>query len=104
RIRKVTDGGVDYDFECTENVDVLRDAFLCAGYGWGLTVILGIHASPSLLPIHPMELFDGGRSIIGSIFGGFKGKSQLPYFATQCGNGVRIITTCHFLLHNEIMH
>ncbi|WVZ10653.1 hypothetical protein V8G54_015183, partial [Vigna mungo] len=57
RIRKMTDGGVDYNFECTGNVDVLRDAFLCA-YA-GLTVILGIHASPSLLPIHPMELFDG---------------------------------------------
>jgi len=64
--------------------------------GWGLTVILGIHASPSLLPIHPMELFNG-RSIIGSIFGGFKGKSQLPHFAKQCGNGVRIITACNFL-------
>ncbi|XP_014512028.1 alcohol dehydrogenase-like 4 [Vigna radiata var. radiata] len=87
RIRKMTDGGVDYSFECTGNVDVLRGAFLSAHAGWGLTVILGIHASPSLLPIHPMELFDG-RSIIGSVFGGFKGKSQLPHFATQCGNGV----------------
>jgi len=67
--------------------------------GWGMTVILGIHASPNLLPIHPMELFNG-RSIIGSIFGGFKGKSHLPHFATQCGNGVRIIiTTCNFLLY-----
>lgn len=26
-IKKLTDGGVDYSFECTGNVDVLRDAF-----------------------------------------------------------------------------
>ncbi|BAT84118.1 hypothetical protein LR48_Vigan03g093900 [Vigna angularis] len=96
RIRKMTDGGVDYSFECTGNVDVLRDAFLSAHAGWGLTVILGIHASPSLLPIHPMELFHG-RSIIGSVFGGFKGKSQLPNFATQCGNGV--VKLDNFITH-----
>lgn len=28
RIREITDGGVHYSFECTGNVDVLRDAFL----------------------------------------------------------------------------
>ncbi|GAU27457.1 hypothetical protein TSUD_161430 [Trifolium subterraneum] len=54
--------------------------------GWGLTVLLGIHSSPKLLPIHPMELFDG-RRIEGSVFGGFKGKSQLPNLATECMQG-----------------
>lgn len=63
--------------------------------GWGLTVLLGIHASPKLLPIHPMELFDG-RRIEGSVFGGFKAKSQLPNLATECMRGVMIITTCNF--------
>ncbi|TKY65847.1 Alcohol dehydrogenase 3 [Spatholobus suberectus] len=78
-IREMTDGGVHYSFECTGNLDVLRDSFLSAHEGWGLTVVLGIHSSPKLLPIHPMELFDG-RQIVGSVFGGFKGKSQLPHF------------------------
>lgn len=27
-IREITGGGVDYSFECTGNVDVLREAFL----------------------------------------------------------------------------
>ena len=54
---------------------------------WGLTVILGIHPSPKLLPIHPMELFQG-RRIVGSVFGGFKGKTQLPRFAKECMDGV----------------
>jgi alcohol dehydrogenase len=29
--------------------------------GWGLTVVLGIHATPKMMPLHPMELFDGHR-------------------------------------------
>ncbi|XP_027349029.1 alcohol dehydrogenase-like 4 [Abrus precatorius] len=96
RIREMTDGGVHYSFECTGNLDVLRDAFLSAHEGWGLTVVLGIHPSPRLLPIHPMELFDG-RRIVGSVFGGFKGKSQLPQFATECGHGV--VRLDNFITH-----
>lgn len=69
---------------------------ICLMQGWGLTVILGIHTSPKLLPIHPMELFDG-RKIEASVFGGFKGKSQLPNLATKCMQGVMIITTCNSL-------
>lgn len=61
--------------------------------GWGFTVTLGIHPTPRMLPIHPMELFDG-RSIVGSIFGGFKGKTQLPHFAQECKRGVT-----HSLVH-----
>ncbi|KAI4306098.1 hypothetical protein L6164_029406 [Bauhinia variegata] len=87
RIRDLTGGGVDYSFECAGDVDVLRDAFLSAHEGWGLTVVLGIHPTPRMLPIHPMELFQG-RRIVASVFGGFKGKTQLPHFAQQCINGV----------------
>ncbi|KAK7349842.1 hypothetical protein VNO77_07594 [Canavalia gladiata] len=89
RIREMTGGGVHYSFECTGNLNVLRDAFLSAHEGWGLTVILGIHPSPKMLPIHPMELFDG-RRIVGSVFGGFKGKTQLPHFAKECMHGVKL--------------
>ncbi|KAL5551505.1 hypothetical protein UlMin_001681 [Ulmus minor] len=87
RMREMIDGGVDYSFECAGNVDVLREAFLSTHEGWGSTVVLGIHPTPRMLPIHPMELFDG-RVITGSVFGGFKGKTQLPMFAKDCMRGV----------------
>ncbi|KAL6568922.1 hypothetical protein OROHE_003663 [Orobanche hederae] len=87
KIWEMTGGGVDYSFECVGNLDVLREAFLSTHDGWGFTVILGIHPTPRLLPLHPMELFDG-RRIVGSVFGDFKGKSQLPHFADQCTQGV----------------
>ncbi|CAA0843233.1 Alcohol dehydrogenase-like 3 [Striga hermonthica] len=86
-ISEMTEGGVDYSFECVGNLDVLREAFLSTHDGWGLTVILGIHQTPNLLPLHPMELFSG-RKIVGSVFGDFKGKSQLPHLVTKCIQGV----------------
>ncbi|KAL1556421.1 alcohol dehydrogenase [Salvia divinorum] len=87
RIREMTEGGVDYSFECAGNLDVLREAFLSTHDGWGLTVMLGVHPTQRLLPLHPMELFEG-RRIVTSVFGDFKGKSQLPHFANQCIKGV----------------
>ncbi|KAI9083770.1 hypothetical protein K1719_034238 [Acacia pycnantha] len=36
-----------------------------------------------------MELFDG-RRIVGSIFGGFKGRTHLPLFAKQCLQGAEV--------------
>ncbi|KAG6407714.1 hypothetical protein SASPL_130711 [Salvia splendens] len=64
-----------------------KDLDMPVHQGWGLTVLLGVHPSPRLLPLHPMELFDG-RRIVASVFGDFKGKSQLPQFAYHCTKGV----------------
>ncbi|XP_022158407.1 alcohol dehydrogenase-like 4 [Momordica charantia] len=86
-IMEMTDGGVDYSFECVGNLEVLRTAFLSTHVGWGTTVMLGIHPSPKMLPLHPMELFSG-RKVVASVFGGFKGRTQLPLFAKQCTQGV----------------
>ncbi|KAL5681163.1 hypothetical protein ACJX0J_007548, partial [Zea mays] len=85
-IREMTHGGVDYSFECTGINGVLREAFVSTHDGWGLTVVLGIHATPKMLPLHPMELFDG-RRITACVFGDVKGKSQLPAIVDKCVNG-----------------
>lgn len=87
KIMEITNGGVDYSFECVGNVEVFRTAFLSTYMGWGTTVMLGIHTSPKMMPLHPMELFSG-RKVVASIFGGFKGRTQLPHFAKQCTQGV----------------
>ncbi|KAF5734377.1 alcohol dehydrogenase-like 4 [Tripterygium wilfordii] len=96
-IREMTGGGVDYSFECVGNLDVLREAFLSTHEGCGYTVILGIYHSPRTLPLHPMELLHG-RSIVGSIFGGFKGKTQLPCLAKKCMAGV--LNLDEFITHD----
>jgi len=84
---EIIEGGVEYSFECAGSIEALREAFLSTNSGVGVTVMLGVHASPQLLPIHPMELFQG-RSITASVFGGFKPKTQLPFFITQCLQGL----------------
>lgn len=40
RIREITDGGVDYSFECIGNLDVLREAFLSTHEVASLFIIL----------------------------------------------------------------
>ncbi|KAL6842136.1 hypothetical protein ACP4OV_028115 [Aristida adscensionis] len=97
-IREMVDGGVDYSFECTGINAILREAFVSTHDGWGLTVVLGIHATPKMLPLHPMELFDG-RRITGCIFGDFKGKSQLPDLVDKCMNGEVNINFDGFITH-----
>ncbi|KAL5229770.1 hypothetical protein ABZP36_028546 [Zizania latifolia] len=97
-IREMTDGGVDYSFECTGINDVLREAFVSTHDGWGLTVVLGIHATPRMLPLHPMELFNG-RRITGCVFGDFKAKSQLPQLVDRCLQGEVKINFDGFITH-----
>ncbi len=42
-IVELTDGGVDYSFECIGNVDVMRSALECCHKGWGgESVIIGV--------------------------------------------------------------
>ncbi|KAK8606543.1 hypothetical protein V6N13_030824 [Hibiscus sabdariffa] len=101
KIVAITEGGVDCSFECAGNLEVLREAFLSTHMGWGLTVLLGIHPSPKLLPLHPMELFDG-RQIVGSVFGGYKGKTQLPKLAQKCMCGT--LNLDEFITHELPFH
>ncbi|XP_030540260.1 alcohol dehydrogenase-like 4 [Rhodamnia argentea] len=95
-ITRLTGGGVDYSFECAGSLTALREAFLSTQLGWGLTVLLGVHPGPNMLPLHPMELF-AGKQITGSVFGGFKGKTQIPRFAEECMHGA--VNLDEFITH-----
>ncbi|XP_022929044.1 alcohol dehydrogenase-like 4 [Cucurbita moschata] len=96
-----TNGGVDYSFECVGNGEILRSAFLSTHIGWGTTVMLGVHTSPKMLPLHPMELFSG-RKVVASVFGGFKGRTHMPQFAKQCIKGV--VKLDEFITHQLPFH
>ena len=41
-IVEMTDGGVDYSFECIGNVNVMRSALECCHKGWGESVVIGV--------------------------------------------------------------
>ncbi|RFA31404.1 S-(hydroxymethyl)glutathione dehydrogenase/class III alcohol dehydrogenase [Alkalilimnicola ehrlichii] len=73
----ITDGGVDYSFECIGNVNVMRSALECCHKGWGESVIIGVAGAGQEISTRPFQLVTG-RVWRGSAFGGVKGRSELP--------------------------
>jgi len=75
----LTDGGVDYSFECVGNVDLMRSALECCHKGWGESIIIGVAGSGQEISTRPFQLVTG-RVWRGSAFGGVKGRTQLPEY------------------------
>lgn len=73
----MTDGGVDFSFECIGNVNVMRSALECCHKGWGESVIIGVAGAGQEISTRPFQLVTG-RVWRGSAFGGVKGRSELP--------------------------
>ncbi|WP_217521315.1 S-(hydroxymethyl)glutathione dehydrogenase/class III alcohol dehydrogenase [Vibrio metschnikovii] len=81
-IVEMTDGGVDFSFECIGNVNVMRQALECCHKGWGESVIIGVAGAGQEIATRPFQLVTG-RVWRGSAFGGVKGRSQLPAIVEQ---------------------
>jgi S-(hydroxymethyl)glutathione dehydrogenase/alcohol dehydrogenase len=78
----MTDGGVDYSFECIGNVEVMRSALECCHKGWGESVIIGVAGAGQEIRTRPFQLVTG-RVWRGTAFGGVKGRTQLPGMVDQ---------------------
>ncbi|WP_346992984.1 S-(hydroxymethyl)glutathione dehydrogenase/class III alcohol dehydrogenase [Alteromonas gracilis] len=85
-IVEMTDGGVDFSFECIGNVNVMRSALECCHKGWGESVIIGVVSAGQEISTRPFQLVTG-RVWRGSAFGGVKGRTQLPGIVEQYLNG-----------------
>lgn len=85
-IVELTDGGVDFSFECIGNVEVMRAALECCHKGWGESVIIGVAGAGQEIRTRPFQLVTG-RVWRGSAFGGVKGRSQLPGMVEQAMRG-----------------
>jgi S-(hydroxymethyl)glutathione dehydrogenase/alcohol dehydrogenase len=82
----LTDGGVDYSFECIGNVNTMRAALECCHKGWGESTIIGVAAAGKEISTRPFQLVTG-RVWRGTAFGGVKGRSQLPGYVERYLNG-----------------
>ena len=78
----LTDGGVDYSFECIGNVDLMRSALECCHKGWGESVIIGVAGAGQEISTRPFQLVTG-RVWRGSAFGGVKGRTELPSYVER---------------------
>ena len=76
-IVEMTDGGVDFSFECIGNVEVMGQALACTHKGWGQAIIIGVAGAGEEIHARPFLLVTG-RSWRGTAFGGTRGRTQLP--------------------------
>jgi S-(hydroxymethyl)glutathione dehydrogenase/alcohol dehydrogenase len=84
-IVEMTDGGVDFSFECIGNVNVMRSALECCHKGWGESVIIGVAGAGQEISTRPFQLVTG-RVWRGSAFGGVKGRTELPGYVNRFMN------------------
>ncbi|WP_429040489.1 S-(hydroxymethyl)glutathione dehydrogenase/class III alcohol dehydrogenase [Aeromonas veronii] len=95
-IVELTDGGVDFSFECIGNVKVMRAALECCHKGWGESVIIGVAGAGQEINTRPFQLVTG-RVWRGSAFGGVRGRSELPSYVQRYMQG-------EFRLNDFITH
>lgn len=74
---KITDGGLDYTFECVGNVNVMRQALEACHKGWGVSVIIGVAGAGKEISTRPFQLVTG-RTWKGCAFGGWKSLDSIP--------------------------
>ena len=73
----MTDGGVDYSFECIGNVETMGTALRICHKGWGESVIIGVAGAGQEIHARPFLLVTG-RVWRGTAFGGTKGRTEVP--------------------------
>jgi len=95
-IVELTEGGVDYSFECIGNVNVMRSALECCHKGWGESIVIGVAGAGQEISTRPFQLVTG-RVWRGSAFGGVKGRSELPEYVERYLQG-------EFQLNDFITH
>ena len=74
---QLTDGGVDYSFECIGNTQVMRQALECTHKGWGRSIIIGVAEAGAEISTRPFQLVTG-RKWEGTAFGGARGRTDVP--------------------------
>ena len=94
---EMTDGGLDYTFECIGNVKTMRDALESCHKGWGTSVIIGVAAAGQEISTRPFQLVTG-RVWKGSAFGGWKSRDSVPRLVSDYQKGNLMID--EFVTHN----
>lgn len=82
----LTEGGLDYTFECVGDVEVMRAALESCHKGWGTSTIIGVAPGGAEIHTRPFQLITG-RTWTGIAFGGVKGKTELPGLVDQYMRG-----------------
>jgi S-(hydroxymethyl)glutathione dehydrogenase/alcohol dehydrogenase len=85
-LEELTQGGVDYSFECVGNVDLMRSALESCHMGWGEAIIIGVAGAGKEIRTRPFQLVTG-RVWKGTAFGGVRGRTELPEYVDRYMKG-----------------
>ena len=69
--------GIEFTFDCTGNVRVMRDALEVAHRGYGESTVIGVAAAGQEISTRPFQLVTG-RAWKGTAFGGWKSRQDVP--------------------------
>jgi len=67
-IVSLTKWGVDYSFDATGNVSVMRAALECAHRGWGQSCVIGVAPAGTEISTRPFQLVTGRQVSYNTIF------------------------------------
>ncbi|AJU62562.1 Sfa1p [Saccharomyces cerevisiae YJM1208] len=87
KLIEMTDGGLDFTFDCTGNTKIMRDALEACHKGWGQSIIIGVAPAGGEISTRPFQLVTG-RVWKGSAFGGIKGRSEMGGLIKDYQKGV----------------
>lgn len=93
----MTHGGIDYTFECIGNIQTMKAAYESTSLGYGVCVLLGVSPTGQELGILPIQC-QLGRTLKGSLFGGYKSKDSVPRLVQQYMDG--LLATDPLITHN----
>lgn len=94
---EMTDGGLDYTFECIGNVACMRAALESCHKGWGVSTIIGVAAAGQEISTRPFQLVTG-RVWKGTAFGGWKSRESVPKLVDSYMNKKLLVD--EFVSHN----
>ncbi|KAH9603369.1 hypothetical protein KSS87_020978 [Heliosperma pusillum] len=96
-IKEMTGGGADFAFECVGDTGTVTTALQSCSDGWGLTVTLGVPKVNPEVKAHYAQ-FLSGRTLKGTLYGGWKPKTDLPKLVDMYMN--KVIPLDEFITHN----
>lgn len=79
---ELTNGGLDFTFECVGNVHTMRAALEACHKGWGVSTIIGVAPAGTEISTKPFQLVTG-RVWKGTAFGGWKSRDSVPMLVDQ---------------------
>jgi len=85
-VKELAGGGADFVFEATGNVKVMEQALEATIYGGGKCCFIGVAKTGETVAVTP-RLLIAGRTLLGTAFGGCRGRSQLPGLIDRYMNG-----------------